>query len=158
MLLSPHNPRGFAEGFHTVPSHAALKCLTQLTSLQLQACFLTDKCMHRRQLLTFISFLILKVLHECLPAARLARVQVAGIEPENGSIQPSITRLWRLARLHVIGTLECNVVELPPGFGTLSALTFLNFSLVSRHSRPRLFLAWRTLKQLSTTLTHSAAT
>jgi hypothetical protein len=57
--------------------------------------------------------------------------QVAGVEPANGSIQPSVTRLDRLARLHVGSTLEGNVCELPPGFGGLSAsLTFLSFGMV----------------------------
>lgn len=44
---------------------------------------------------------------------------------------PAITRLRRLARLHVVGTLEGNIVELPPGFGTLRELSYLRFEGVS---------------------------
>ena len=39
-------------------------------------------------------------------------------------------RLKRLAALHVVGSVEGNTVELPPGFGTLTALTRLRFEMV----------------------------
>lgn len=130
LLLAPHDPSGFAEGFPAVPSDAALKCLTNLSRLQLQASW--------RRCSIVMAASSNCGIHMCLHAHpqpkkkrnRLAYEQVAGVEPANGSIQPGITRLRRLARLHIVGTLEGNVVELPPGFGTLSALTFLNFSLV----------------------------
>lgn len=53
------------------------------------------------------------------------------MEPANGSVQPAITRLRRLARLHVVGTLLGNIVELPPGFGALGELSYLRFEGVS---------------------------
>lgn len=48
-LLAPHDPGAFAEGFRTVPSDAALRCLTRLTQLQLQA-RLHKKSLGKRQL------------------------------------------------------------------------------------------------------------
>ncbi len=53
------------------------------------------------------------------------------MEPANGSVPPAITRLRRLARLHVVGTLEGNIVELPPGFGALGELSYLRFEGVT---------------------------
>lgn len=65
----------------------------------------------------------------CRSTAALCVTQIAGVEPANGSIQPSVTRLHRLARLRVAGSLGGNVCEVPPGFGGLS-LTSLRFSMV----------------------------
>ena len=66
----------------------------------------------------------------CESTAALCVTQIAGVEPDNGSIQPSVTRLHRLARLRVAGSLGGNVCEVPPGFGGLSGLTSLRFSMV----------------------------
>ncbi len=55
---------------------------------------------------------------------------MAGEESLSGSIQPAITGLRRLAALHVLGDIHSNIVELPPGFNTLNALTQLHFKAV----------------------------
>ena len=62
--------------------------------------------------------------HTCV---RLSSVQVSVSEraADDMIIQPSITKLQRLAHLRVGGSVEAEVRQFPPGFGRLSALTAL---------------------------------
>ena len=135
-MLAPHRADDYDEAHPAVPSNGALHHLTKLTRLQLQASSpwpnkAADEhwvcCVCFAATTTFAAAITQRACAEALP---LWVPQVAGVEPANGSIQPSVTRLDRLARLHVGSTLEGNVCELPPGFGGLS-LTSLSFSMVS---------------------------
>jgi hypothetical protein len=131
VMFPPIDPRHFNEGFPTVPSDAALNQLTKLTCLGLQVGITCGRSSRQNR------HTVCGRTLRCSDPQVLCNycAQVAGVEPGNGSIQASVSRLRRLARLCVAATLEGNVCELPPGFGSLSTLTFLRFATVCRENQ-----------------------
>lgn len=145
MLVAPDDEEEGVDAGQGLPialSDAALKCLTKLTCLQLHVSSMHVSPLRDSKLPHAVCRCACCHLLLCKQAAlwtltilfrskcSSACAQEPEQEPADGTMQPGITQLRHLARLHVGSHYGGTLCEFPPGFGTLSTLTHLSFAWV----------------------------